>query len=70
MKCPKCSLINPDGTQRCDCGYAFQGPQTDSTAPLVSIERSVRTIKNIVVWWFVLTLIGAVVFVIVRLWQR
>lgn len=69
MKCPKCSLISPDGALHCDCGYAFQGPQTASMAPLVAIERSVRTIKNIAVWWFILTLIGALVFVIAQLWR-
>lgn len=24
MECPKCSLINPQTAQRCDCGYDFE----------------------------------------------
>ena len=24
VNCPNCRLINPDGTQRCDCGYDFE----------------------------------------------
>ena len=23
MECPVCRLVNPDGAQRCDCGYDF-----------------------------------------------
>jgi hypothetical protein len=43
------------------CGYAFWGRQTDATACLASIERSVRTIKYLVVWWFVLMVGGALI---------
>lgn len=23
VKCPSCGLLNPDNSQRCDCGYSF-----------------------------------------------
>lgn len=36
MECPRCRLINPDGAQRCDCGYDF-GTKTVKTP--YSIER-------------------------------
>jgi hypothetical protein len=39
-------------------------PQMDSTACLASIERSVRTIKDLVTWWFILTLAGALILLI------
>jgi hypothetical protein len=68
MKCPACARIdNPYGAQACKCGYAFEGPQTEPTAVLASIERSARTIKNILVWWFVITLTTAALYLIVRL---
>jgi hypothetical protein len=24
MNCPRCRLVNPDGAERCDCGYQFR----------------------------------------------
>jgi hypothetical protein len=67
VKCPACSFNNDYDVKTCQCGYAFEGPQTDSTVCLASIERSVRTIKILVVWWFILTLAGALLWLIVAL---
>lgn len=35
VKCPSCGLLNPDSSQRCDCGYSFS-----------SIPVSVKTQRN------------------------
>jgi len=47
------------------CGYVFRGPQTDSVACLASIDRSLRTIKKVAVFWLILTLIGLVLWLLV-----
>jgi hypothetical protein len=65
MKCPACSLENPSTAKKCDCGFAFWGPQTESVACLASIDRSLRTIKKILIWWFVLGLMGALLWFII-----
>ena len=26
IKCPSCSLLSPDNSQKCDCGYLFSPP--------------------------------------------
>lgn len=44
--------------ERCNCGYVFHGPQTDSLACLASIERSLRAIKGMLIFWLALTVIG------------
>lgn len=67
MKCPACGAANVFNAERCKCGYVFQGPQTESVACLASIERSVRTIKRLLIWWFVLTLIGGALWVLAHL---
>jgi hypothetical protein len=63
MKCPACqkdeSLQSADGWV-CKCGYAFSGPQTNSFAVVASIERMLRTVKGILVFWCWLTIIGIV----------
>jgi len=40
MKCPKCSLINPDSVLRCDCGYDFESGQVKES---YSVDPSVGT---------------------------
>lgn len=50
MKCPRCGLLNPDGAQRCDCGYDFENgnvktsylKQPKSEAVVVSRTESMR----------------------------
>jgi hypothetical protein len=67
MKCPACRETNSPNAKKCNCGFAFWGPQTDSVACLASIEKSLRAIRGILVWWFVLGMIGAVLWLIVTL---
>ena len=74
VKCPSCKLENPPDAARCDCGFVFSvataepsGTRavqpTDPTIVfhLQSIDNSVRTIKRIVVWWAVLTVIALLI---------
>lgn len=45
MKCPHCGLINPDSSQRCDCGYDFtlkDVPETEVTTE----EQLARALKE------------------------
>lgn len=59
MTCPSCRRLNDQYADHCECGYAFQGSQTNAAAVLGSIDRSVRMIKNIVLWWAILTIAAA-----------
>ena len=70
MTCPACQTdINDETAVACRCGYAFQGPQTNWVAVLVSLDRSARTIKTILVTWCWIALAAAVLFVAVKLIQ-
>ena len=62
MKCPKCGLINVETSERCDCGYVFKGPgeSVSDTALLSSIDRSLRTIKLMMIVWFIMCLLALV----------
>jgi len=71
MNCPACNLVKQPLQDACNaCGYRFVGPQKDSLPVLVSIERSVRVIKNILIFWLILSLLsalGSVFWVLSRL---
>jgi ribosomal protein L37AE/L43A len=69
MTCPSCGRRDlNEFADKCDtCGYAFRGPQMDPLPVLASINRSLRTIKSILVWWLALSIIAAAVYVISRL---
>ena len=67
MICPICKLENPSSATACDCGFSFDGRNDhQSIAYLRSISESVNSIRKMILCWFVLTLIGAVVFIIVK----
>jgi|HubBroStandDraft_1064217.scaffolds.fasta_scaffold79779_3 hypothetical protein len=67
MRCPACqkdeTLQTADGLV-CKCGYAFMGPQTNSLIVLAAIERALRSIKSILLFWVWLTVIVTVVEVV------
>jgi hypothetical protein len=80
MKCPVCKLENPANALQCDCGHQFAAAYTKSSympeiradmadpsisGHLRSIDRSLRTIKIVVVAWAVLTFAGFVLSVVV-----
>ena len=64
MTCPSCKLENPPSASVCDCGYQFQSATghvmaTQETSPyLASIDRSLKTIKNLMVLWLLLSIAG------------
>jgi len=42
--CPRCALVSPDESQRCDCGYLFVGETSDSHgAELRAARRRARS---------------------------
>jgi hypothetical protein len=43
MDCPNCKLINPPGTQRCDCGFEFAA-QTERPLEAPAKRRLTKTI--------------------------
>jgi len=65
MNCPSCNRVNLPAADKCDCGYVLKGPQTDPLMHLGSIDRSLRTIKTILVLWLVLAMVGVVIGLIV-----
>ena len=63
MTCPMCRLENPPSALACDCGYSFAGRGEDQSIHyLRSIAESVNSIRRMVLFWIVVTLIGAVVW--------
>lgn len=65
MKCPVCDLENPSNSVRCECGYVNPLPSDPKLISLLqSIDGSIRTIRRIMVWWFILTIIGGVIVLI------
>jgi hypothetical protein len=70
MKCPACTSANLSTTDRCEkCGYVFVGEQKDSIPVLASIDRSLKSIRTILAWWFVLTLTGAALWIVIGFLQ-
>jgi hypothetical protein len=76
MECPWCREDQDETVKNCKCGYVFREPQVDrlvsiesmldeGTDFLESIDRSVRVIKNLLVWWFILTVGGALACLVV-----
>ena len=54
MKCPNCSLINPETATRCDCGYDFS---TQSVMPsFVSVQNT--SLRQSRLWGFTLLAIS------------
>lgn len=71
MKCPACLLENQPNAIRCHCGYEFvSASDSKMLAHLQSIDRSAHMIKVIVVWWFVLAILAALVAVFQWLMTR
>jgi hypothetical protein len=66
MTCPSCQNSVLSTADKCSCGYRFNGPQDNPAAVLGSIERMVRTIKNVVLWWAILSIFGALAWVLSR----
>jgi len=39
MECPKCKLLNPEGAERCDCGYDFASGEMKASYLKAEQER-------------------------------
>ena len=65
MKCPSCNKVNLSTAEKCDCGYELHGPQTNALMHLGSIDRSLRTIKTILVFWLVVALVVGIIWLVV-----
>lgn len=68
-ECPKCGLINPDSSNRCDCGFELGNKPIEShnVKPPFSSEQNL-TLKNISVifdLFLVLTLVGAIMSIMI-----
>jgi hypothetical protein len=70
MKCPTCTLENPDNSLRCDCGHVFAGtPDALQVARLLmSIDRSLRIIKVITLIWLGCAILGFALWILARNW--
>jgi len=65
MRCPNCKLENPPSATVCDCGYTFVSDsqsEGQSVYYLRSIAETVNSIKRLMEFWILLTLIGAVIW--------
>ena len=67
-ECPKCELVSPDDTIRCDCGYDFRGGSLDSRSRIKKLSREiVKGVLGIAAVVWILTPIrgfGLVVFAV------
>ena len=57
LKCPKCGTENEPGVRECSNIPCHAYLKTDLEC-LRSIDVFLRSIKNIAVWWLVLSIIG------------
>jgi len=57
MTCPSCKREYA-GTPHCACGYAFAMPQPETPAVFDSIDTTLKSIKNILTWFFWLSIVA------------
>lgn len=66
-RCPSCHYDNEVGAKKC----ATEGCKLYLKSELEclrTIDISLRTVKNIAVWWFVLSILGAAVYILGKFW--
>jgi predicted amidophosphoribosyltransferase len=64
LECPNCGAEIERDTRKCGACTIYL--KTDLEC-LRTIDRSLRTLKTIAVWWFVLVTIGAVAYIFGKL---
>jgi predicted amidophosphoribosyltransferase len=64
LKCPSCGAETESDARTCSkCHYYLQS----ELECLRSIDRSVGIIKRILIWWLVVSFLGAAVYLVQRL---
>jgi hypothetical protein len=68
VKCPACGRENDPANKECASIPCHAYLKSDLEC-LRSIDRSIRTIKRIAVWWLILSILGVIVSVLYALIQ-
>jgi hypothetical protein len=69
IKCPSCGFENEVGATKCAkeyCGVRLSGARFSELEYLKSIDKSLKAIKHIAVFWLVLIIIGLVAYLAIR----
>ncbi len=69
IECPSCGSENEIGAEKCAkpyCGASLTGNDFSELKYLKSIDKSLKAIKAIAVFWLVLIIIGLVAYLIIR----
>jgi hypothetical protein len=69
IKCPSCGFENEVGATKCAkefCGVRLSGTQFTELEYLKSIDKSLKAIKTIAVFWLALFVIGLALFLLNR----
>jgi hypothetical protein len=64
LDCPKCKLVNPPGTRKCDCGFNFENEEMESpSGEFVEGRQANRRLK----WLIIAAVIGTFVLLVLYL---
>ena len=61
MDCPNCGLINPDGAERCDCGFDFHSRRVVNPVTAPEAQPAPRSALNGLSGWLTLVALGLLV---------
>jgi len=68
IKCPSCGFENEVGATKCVkeyCGVRLSGAQSSELECLKSIDKSLKAIRTVVVFWLVLFIVGLALYLLV-----
>ena len=67
IKCPSCGFESTSTAKRCACGLSLVAVSPKSEIDyLKSLDASLTTIKNIMLWWLVLSIAATVLYVFAK----
>ena len=76
LRCPDCGSEVDSATRNCAKCKVYIRSELEllriietTLKPIADIDASLKTIKNIAVWWLILSIIGAAIFVLYVLTQ-